>query len=202
MYLDNFSDTLHVLPDVPETVLVLDDAADPQVETTEDNPSLDILNKCLDVDIGVEHSHVLDISIYKSITYAFSGIRKDLMIKLRSALIDFPVLNQVVHDVFVENPKFPHFFVDQGQELDVLGSVLDHGRGKGPLFPEFLVFGHQIIDFFLLGVDLAHVLLKKVVERNVDISVVILLEKVRNEPVRNLGVKYEVADQIVLPDKD
>jgi hypothetical protein len=48
---------------------------------------------------------------------------------------------------------------------------------------------------------LTEVLLKKVVQTDVDIAIVILLKEVRDEPVSNLSVEDEVANEIVLTNK-
>ena len=45
------------------------------------------------------------------------------------------------------------------------------------------------------------VLLKKVVEANIYVPVIVLLKEVRDQPVSDLGIKDEVADQVVLADE-
>ena len=60
---------------------------------------------------------------------------------------------------------------------------------------------HQIVDLVFLRIVLAEVLLEKVVEADIDVSVVILLEEVSDKPVSDLSVEDEVANQVVLADE-
>jgi hypothetical protein len=85
--------------------------------------------------------------------------------------------------------------------LHVLCRILNHARSKWPLLPELRIGLHLAVDLVLLGVDLAQIFLQEVVKADVDVSVVIQLKEIRNQPVGDLGVKHKVADQVVLADE-
>lgn len=175
---DDFTNCFSVVADVFQTFIVLNYAGNPEVEAAEHDSALNVLYKSLDVSVDLQVLHIRNVLVDETIADAFASVAQNFVVKFGCALVDLSVLDQVVHDVLVKNVEFPHFLVDQRQELDVLRCVLDHGRSEGSLFPEFLIFAHKRIDFLFFGVDLAHVLLKQVIQAYVDIPVVVLLKKV------------------------
>jgi hypothetical protein len=120
------------------------------------------------------------------------------VVKLRRALVNFAIVRHIVDYFFVENVHSSHFFVDQGEVLHVLRRVLDHGLGQGPLLPELRIRLHLAIYLILFRVHLPKVLLQQVIQTDVDISIVIQLKKVRDEPVRDLRIENKVANEVVL----
>ena len=122
------------------------------------------------------------------------------MVQFCQTLIYFATLADIVNDVLVEYVHLPHLLVDLRQVLDVLSGVLDHAGSEGSLLPELRVILHQVINLVLFGVVLAQVLLEQVIEADVDVAVVVLLQEVGDEAVRDLRVEHEVADQVVLAD--
>jgi len=85
----------------------------------------------------------MDILVDEAVTNAFSGVAQNLMIQLNVALVDLASFNYVIHDFFVKNLEFPHLLVDLGQELNILGSILNHDLGKRSSLPEFIVILHS-----------------------------------------------------------
>lgn len=120
------------------------------------------------------------------------------MVKFSCALVDFAVLGHVVDDLLVEDVHLSHSLVDQWKELDVLGSILNHGMAQWPCFPELFVVLHGRVDLVLFLVSFVQVVFEEVVEANVDVSIVILLEEIRDKPVSYLCIKYKVANDVEL----
>ena len=145
--------------------------------------------------------HVGDVSVNKSIGDALSRVRQNLVVQFGCALVDFATFGHVVNDLLVEDVKLSHLLVDLGKILDILSCVLDHHRCQWPCLPESLVVLHGDVDLILLFVDLAKVVFQKVVETDIDVPVVILLQEVRDQSVCDLGVKYKVADDVILANK-
>ena len=85
--------------------------------------------------------------------------------------------------------------------MNVLSSILDHGLGERALLPEIGIVLHLAIDLVFFGVYLASVLFKKIVQADVNISIIVVLEEIRDQPVSNLRVKDEITDQVVLTDE-
>lgn len=46
------------------------------------------------------------------------------------------------------------------------------------MLPEFFVILHGNVDLILFGIDLAKIVLKQVVQADIDVSIVIVLQKV------------------------
>ena len=69
------------------------------------------------------------------------------------------------------------------------------------MLPELSIILHLRINFVFLCVYLAEVFLQQIIQANVNVSIIVVLQKVRNEPVSNLGVKHKVADHIELADE-
>jgi hypothetical protein len=82
-----------------------------------------------------------------------------------------------------------------------LGGILDHRRSQRPLLPKGFIVLHLRVYLFFLLVGLIKVVLQQIVQANIDVAVVILLKKVGDQPVRNLGVKHEVAYNVILTDQ-
>jgi hypothetical protein len=79
-----------------------------------------------------------------------------------------------------------------------LGSVLYHGRSKWSFFPEFLVLAHEETNLLFLSILFAYIVLEEVVKRDIDVPIVVVLEKVRNKAVSDLGIEYEVRNKVEL----
>jgi hypothetical protein len=60
---------------------------------------------------------------------------------------------------------------------------------------------HGKVDLILLFINFSKIVFQQVVQADVDISVVVLLEEVRDQAVSYLGVKYKVAYDVVLADE-
>lgn len=100
------------------------------------------------------------------------------MVEFGSALVYLATFSHVVHDLLVEYVELPHFLVDLGEVLDVLTGVLDHSGGEGSLFPKLFVILHGAVDLVLFLVDFTDIVLKQVVQADVDVAVVVLLKEV------------------------
>ena len=120
------------------------------------------------------------------------------MEELRGALVNFPALGDVIYDVLIEHIHTPHLLVDQWQVLNVLCGVLNHSLSQRPLFPELNIILHLTINFIFLCVDFSDELFQQIVKTNVDISIIVVLKKIRDQSMRNLRVKYEIANQVIL----
>ena len=198
MDFDDLTDRLPILFDIFNAIIVLNDTRNAQVEGAEHDALLDVLDEGKDISVYLEQVDVVDISVDEAVADALAGVRQDLVVEFGGALVDLTALGHIIDDLLVEDVHSPHFLVDQREVLDVLRRILDHGLGQGALLPEVGIILHLGVDLVLLGVHLAGILFKEVVEADVDVPVIVMLKEVRNQPVCDLRVKYEVANQVVL----
>lgn len=120
------------------------------------------------------------------------------MVELGGALINFPIFGHIIDNLFVKNIHSPHFFVNKRQILDILSCVLNHCLSEWSLFPKVSIVLHLGVYLIFLGVYLACILFKKVIQADVDVPVIVMLQEIRDQSVCNLRVKDKVAYQIVL----
>jgi len=97
------------------------------------------------------------------------------VVELCSALVYFATFSHIVDNFFVEDVHFSHLFVDLGQVLNILCSILNHRRCQRPLLPKLFIILHELINLFFFLVSFAKVVFKEVVQADVDVSVVVLL---------------------------
>jgi len=85
------------------------------------------------------------------------------MVKFGGTLVDFTIFGNIVDDLFVENIHSSHLFVDKGEILDILRSILDHCLCEWALLPKVWIVLHLRVYLVFFGVDLASVFFQKVV---------------------------------------
>ena len=198
--LNYLTDTSLIISKVLDALVVLDDAGHAQIKTAENNAFLDVFYESKYIRVNIKSVHVRDIPIDESVANAFARITQYFVIQLGQTLVDFAAFTDIVNDVLVEHLHLPHFLVNFGEVLYILGSVLDHAGCEGSLLPKLWIILHQVVYLVLPGIVLAQVLLEQVVEPNVDVTIVVLLEEVCDQPMGYLGVEHEVTDQVILAD--
>ena len=100
------------------------------------------------------------------------------MIQLSRTLVYLAVFGDVINNFLVEDIHPSHLLVDLWQKLHILCCILDHCLRKWPLLPEFCVTLHLRIDFIFLGVDLTQILFEQIIQTNINVSIVIVLQKI------------------------
>jgi hypothetical protein len=78
--LNDVTNTLEVVLNVLDAVIVFDESRHSQVETTKDNLLLDVLDEGLNVRVNLQSVNVADVSIDKPVANAFPCITQDLMV--------------------------------------------------------------------------------------------------------------------------
>ena len=197
----DFTDTLFIFFDILDAFVIFDHSGDAEVQTAKDNFLLNVFNKSQDICVDFESANFVNISVNEAVTNALSSVTEYLMVQFSGALVNFSSFSDVIHYFLVKHIHFAHFFIHLRKERHVLRRILNHGWREWSLLPELLVVLHGIIDFIFLFVDLAQIVLEKVVQADVDVSVVVLLKEVRDQAMGYLGVEHKVTNDIELADK-
>ena len=108
------------------------------------------------------------------------GIRQDFMIQICIRSKNLPIMSDWVHELSIQNSHLSHLFIHQRKVLNVLSRVLYHRLSERPFLPEINISLHLKVDLVFLWVDIPSVFLKKVIETDIYVLVVISLQEVRD----------------------
>jgi len=178
LHLDDLANALSVFFDVLDAVIVFNDSRDTEVKAAEDDLLLDVLDECQYVGVNAQRSGIYNISIDEGVADALPRITQYLVVQLCGALVYLSILGHIVHDFLVKDIHASHLLVNLWQKLNILRCILNHCRGKRSLLPEFGIALHLVIDFILLGIDLTKILFQQIVKADIDVPIVIVLQKV------------------------
>lgn len=80
LYLNDVSDTLEVILDILDAIIVFDDTRDSQVQTAEHNLLLDVFDEGLDICIDFEGADVSDVAVDEAVAYALPCITQNFVV--------------------------------------------------------------------------------------------------------------------------
>lgn len=160
-----------------------------------------IFDEGLDDRLNLELLSALDVTVDKGILGTEGRVTHDLVENgdLLKKLV--PVLVELVDDFQVTILAL-HTLIHLRKVEYILCCILDHILRKRALLPECFIASHFLMNFLLFGVRNIDIVLEQQCKR--DVIVIVIGQFLRpilgllNDPVRDLRVEHEIADEIVL----